>query len=316
MRTAVIVEPRHIHLKRGQLPEPGKTQVRVRLEGTGVCGSNLPVWQGRPWFTYPLDPGAPGHEGWGVIDVVGEAVDDLATGDRVALLSSHAFAEYDIADAAAVVRVPDDLASTIFPGEPLACAANVFTRSDIRQGDRVAVVGIGFLGAIITALASHAGAEVVALSRRPFARDIAERMGANATIAFATVDQALSALARRGPATFDCVIEAVGSQEALDLASELPRVRGRLVIAGYHQDGARRVNMQSWNWRGIDVVNAHERDAHMYVEGMRVAFDYMRRGLLNPAPLYTHHLPLDEVRSAFELLQSRPDGFMKALVMM
>jgi threonine dehydrogenase-like Zn-dependent dehydrogenase len=316
MRTAVIVEPQHVHLQTAQPPEPREKQVRVRLEGTGVCGSNLPVWEGRPWFAYPFDPGAPGHEGWGVIDAVGEAVDGLLPGDRVAMLSSHAFAEYDIADADAVVRVPNDLASTMFPGEPLACAANVFRRSGIAAGDRVAVVGIGFLGAIITALASRAGAEVVGLSRRPFARDIAAQMGAHVTVPFLTVDQALGDLGRRGRAAFDCVIEAVGSQHALDLASELPRIRGRLVIAGYHQDGTRSINMQSWNWRGIDVVNAHERDTDMYVDGMRTALDYIRQGLLDPTPLYTHRVPLDEVRDAFELLQSRPDGFMKALVMM
>ena len=58
----------------------------------------------------------------------------------------------------------------------------------------------------------------------------------------------------------DRVIEAVGKQWPLDLAAELTREGGRLVIAGYHQDGPRQVNMQLWNWRGFDVANAHERD--------------------------------------------------------
>jgi NADPH:quinone reductase len=316
VRTAVIVEPRHVDVQTKGLPDPGEKQVRVRLEGTGVCGSNLPVWQGRPWFAYPFDPGAPGHEGWGVIDAVGAMVEHLTPGDRVAMLSSHAFAEYDIADSDAVVPVPAELSAAAFPGEPLACAANVFQRSGITRGDRVAVVGIGFLGAIITALASHAGAEVVALSRRAFAREIAAQMGAHLTVPFESVDQARSDLERQGQAEFDCVIEAIGSQSALDLAAELPRVRGRLMIAGYHQDGLRTVNMQSWNWRGIDVINAHERDTRVYVDGIRMALDYMRRGVLDPAPLFTHRVPLVEMRSAFELLQSRPDGFMKALVMM
>lgn len=63
----------------------------------------------------------------------------------------------------------------------------------------------------------------------------------------------------------DCVIEATGKQAPLDLASRLPRVRGRLVIAGYHQEGTRTVDMQHWNWRGLDVINAHERDPQVYV---------------------------------------------------
>ena len=69
------------------------------------------------------------------------------------------------------------------------------------------------------------------------------------------------------------VIEAVGLQWPLDLAGELTGERGRLVIAGYHQDGPRQVNMQLWNWRGIDVINAHERDPQRYVDGMRAAVD-------------------------------------------
>ena len=56
------------------------------------------------------------------------------------------------------------------------------------------------------------------------------------------------------------VIEAVGKQWPLDLAGELVGYGGKLIIAGYHQDGPRQVNMQSWNWKGIDVINAHERD--------------------------------------------------------
>jgi hypothetical protein len=65
-----------VHLARRD-PLPG--EVRVALEGCGVCGSNLPVWEGREWFTYPLQPGAPGHEGWGEVAAVGDGV-PLATG--------------------------------------------------------------------------------------------------------------------------------------------------------------------------------------------------------------------------------------------
>jgi 2-desacetyl-2-hydroxyethyl bacteriochlorophyllide A dehydrogenase len=306
MRTAIIAAPQSVELRRAVPPEPGAGEVRVRIEGTGVCASNLPVWQGRPWFTYPLEPGAPGHEAWGAIDEVGPAVERFKAGDRVALLSYHAFAEWDIASADAVVPLPDEGVTLEFPGEPLACACNVFTRSAIGPGDRVAIVGVGFLGAIAVALASHAGAEVTAISRRPFARDLARQMGANRVLPFG-----------ESPGIdFDCVIEAVGSQEALDLASQLPRARGRLVIAGYHQDGRRTVDMQSWNWRGIDVINAHERDPQVYVTGMQTALDLVRRGVLDPAPLFTHRVALDELPRAFELLQERPDGFMKALVKM
>jgi D-arabinose 1-dehydrogenase-like Zn-dependent alcohol dehydrogenase len=79
------------------MPEPGPGEVRVRLEGCGVCASNLSPWGGQPWFQYPFAPGAPGHEGWGRVDAVGEGVTSVARGDRVAFLSGAAYAEYDVA---------------------------------------------------------------------------------------------------------------------------------------------------------------------------------------------------------------------------
>lgn len=316
MHTAIFVAPRTLEVRQTEAPQPGAGEVRVRLEGTGVCASNLPVWQGRPWFTYPLDPGAPGHEAWGTIDAVGPSVSDRSIGDRVALLSYHAYAECDVAPADAVVPLPSGMTSLEFPGEPLACAWNVVDRSGIRAGDRVAVVGIGFLGALAVALARGAGADVVAISRRAFARDVATQMGAHRTVEFGTVEDTRRTLATHDETDFDCVIEAVGSQEALDLSAGLVRTRGRLVIAGYHQDGARSVDMQSWNWRGIDVINAHERDPGRYVSGMKAALELVQRGALDPTPLFTHRFALDQLAAGFELLQARPDGFMKALVRM
>lgn len=56
------------------MADPPAGSVRIRMEGCGICASNLPVWQGRPWFRYPMEPGSPGHEGWGVIEEAGEGV--------------------------------------------------------------------------------------------------------------------------------------------------------------------------------------------------------------------------------------------------
>jgi threonine dehydrogenase-like Zn-dependent dehydrogenase len=110
------------------------------------------------------------------------------------------------------------------------------------------------------------------------------------------------------------VIECVGKQWPLDLAADLTRVRGKLVIAGYHQDGARQVDMQMWNWRGLDVINAHERDPKVYVHGIRKAVEALKEGRLDPAPLFTHEFGLDQMDQALEAAKERPDGFMKALI--
>jgi hypothetical protein len=123
-----------------------------------------------------------------------------------------------------------------------------------------------------------------------------------------------------GGAFCDRVIEAVGKQWPLDLSAELTRERGRLIIAGYHQDGPRQVNMQLWNWRGLDVINAHERDPEVYLAGIRAAVAAVTSGRLDPRPLYTHVYPARAARRgprrhprpAGRLPQSPGDGLMGA----
>jgi 2-desacetyl-2-hydroxyethyl bacteriochlorophyllide A dehydrogenase len=311
-RAAVISTPRELRVDEVEFREPGPAEVRVRIEGCGVCASNLPLWEGKPWFNYPFEPGAPGHEAWGHIDATGADVTDFTAGDRVAMLSSHAFAEYDFARASEVVHLPPSLDALPLPAEPLGCAMNIFKRAGILSGQTVAIVGIGFLGTLLTQLATRSGARVLALSRRRSSLGLAEQFGAAATIETGYAQEAIKEFTRgRG---CDCVIEAVGTQESLDLATELTSERGRLVIAGYHQDGPRQVNMQLWNWRGLDVINAHERDPQVYVEGMREAIAAVENGLMDPQPLYTHTFKLEELPRAFQTMESSPEGFIKALI--
>jgi threonine dehydrogenase-like Zn-dependent dehydrogenase len=315
MQAAVLEAPGRASVRKMRVPDVNPGEVRVRLEGCGVCGSNLAPWEGRPWFQYPFDAGKPGHEGWGWIDEVGTGVTQFRRGDRVALLSYHAFAEFDVAPADSVVLLPPSLVDKPFPGEALGCAMNVFRRCQIQPGEAVAIVGVGFLGTLLLALAASRQAQIIAISRRDFALDTAREFGAHRTLRMGEVSSVIDAVKRiTGGRGCDCVIEAAGCQQTLDLATELTRERGRLVIAGYHQDGPRTVNMQLWNWRGLDVINAHERDPHVYVSGMKEAAEAIACGKIDPAPLYTHEFPLDEIGNAFTAMKERPNHFLKAFV--
>lgn len=312
---AVLLGDRRVRTEEISVRAPGPREVRVKLEGCGICASNLPVWEGRAWFQYPLEAGAPGHEGWGIVDAVGHGITALRPGNRVAMISHHAYATYDVTPVDHVVRIPDSLHGQPVPAEPLGCAMNIFRRSDVHEGHSVAIVGIGFLGALLTALCVRAGAVVTAISRRRFARDIADVLGARASIELDTpAHAARSARAFCNGSGFDRVIEAVGTQEALDLATELAGVRARLIIAGFHQDGLRSVNLQQWNWQGLDVINAHERDPGEYRRGMQEAIDLIAAGELDPLPLYTHQFALSELGDGLAAVAARPAGFLKALV--
>lgn len=306
MRAAVLQSPREVVVRQVPAPQPGPRQVRVRLSGAGICASELPLYEGRDWFDYPRQAGEPGHEGWGCIDAVGEEVSGLRVGQPVGFISYRAHAEFDVADAEHAVPLPPNLAvGGVFPGEPLACAMNAVRRAAIEPGNRVAVVGCGFQGLLLVQLCAPVAGEVVAVSRRESPRTLALAMGAAS--ARRPDDRELER------EQFDVVFEATGHQEPLDLAARLTRVRGRLVIVGYHQDGRRSVDMQLWNWRGLDVINAHERDPAVYAAGLRRAVEAVAAGRLDLGPLVTHRYPLAELGEAYRVSAMRPDGFVKAV---
>jgi threonine dehydrogenase-like Zn-dependent dehydrogenase len=317
MHAATIVQPGQIEIRDVAKPTPGDGEVRVRIEGCGVCASNIPPWEGREWFKYPMEPGQLGHEAWGVIDEVGSGVSSFKPGTRVAFLANHSYAEFDIAPVSNVVKIPASLDGHPFPGEPLGCAINIFRRSQVKKGDTVAIVGLGFLGSLLIQLCKNAGAKAIAIGRKPESLALAKQTGASATVLleehWRVIDRVRELTEGR---MCDVVIEAVGKQAPLDLASELTKEMGRLVIAGYHQDGLRSVNMQLWNWRGLEVTNAHERVPEVYTRGMAEAMKLVADGRLDPAPLYTNSFGLGELATALDLTRDRPAEFMKALILM
>jgi len=268
-------------LTSAELPEAGPADALIRIEGCGICASSLPLWEGREWFEYPFPPGAPGHEPWGEVESGPREI----VGRRVAFLSDRAFAERAVVPSDQIVALPAELDGLPFPGEALACAVLVLRRADVSAGQTVAIVGLGFLGRATAQLCRAAGANLVEI--------------------------------RRGDepdGEFERVIECAGTQEALDTAACLVATRGRLVIAGYHQDGPRTVDLRSWNWRGLDVVNAHERDPLAVIAAIEEAARLAAAGILDLAALATHRFPLERLGEAFEAARTRHDGFVKAWV--
>jgi threonine dehydrogenase-like Zn-dependent dehydrogenase len=315
MQAAILTAPGKIEIKTVPIPKPGPGEVRIKLEGSGLCASNIPIWEGRDWFEYPVAAGNPGHEGWGTIDALGEGVTELQLGDRVACLSYHAYAPFDVAKAEEVVLLPAALDGLPFPGEPLGCAMNIFNRSEIKKGDKVAIVGAGFLGLLLIQLAKSAGAEVIAISKRDFSLQAASKAGADHLIPLDDHYAIIEKIEKITAGEYcDRVIEVTGKEWPLNLSIALTRVRGRLIVAGFHQDGMRQVNVQELNWKGIDMISAHERDPQQYIEGMKKAIAAIENGQMDPFPLFTHVFPMEKAHEAFEHLQKRPDGFIKAIL--
>lgn len=314
-RAAVIEAPGKISIHNMSIKNPGVGEVRIRLEGCGICASNLPVWEGRDWFQYPHPPGSPGHEGWGVVEAIGQEVKGFAIRQRVTGLTYHAFATHDIAKADNLVALPDFLDNKPFPGEPLGCAMNIFERGDVSSGQTVAVVGCGFLGLLLVQLLKSAGCKVIAISRRQFSLKRAIEYGADHAIPLDDHSVIIKKVEDITKGNFcDRTFECTGSEWPLNLSIEITGTKRKLIVAGYHQDGMRSVNMQLLNWRGIDMVNAHERDPKDYVNGIKKAIEAIQKGKMDPFELFTHYYPLKEIASGLNDLKNRPDGFIKGIV--
>lgn len=317
MKTAVCTAPEMYRIENNVVRSPDRNEVVVKIEGCGICASNLPVWEGRPWFDYPLEQGAPGHEGWGRIIEIGDNVSDVRVGDRVTLLSDHSFSEFETVKKIDIVKLPEKLENAPFPGEPLGCVMNVFKRSDIQEGQTVAVIGCGFLGLMLIQLLAREKVETIAVSSRKWSLDMATQFGADHVIQMTSEWGVISKVKDLTKGNMcERVIEATGYQPALNIATEIVSVRGKLIIAGYHQDGPRSVNMQQWNWKGIDVINAHERDSSVYRQGVKEAIDAIMDRRIQINSLLTHSFTLDEINLAFNMLKKHPEGFIKGMVLL
>lgn len=198
-----IVAPGTGRLIEEAVPQPGPGQAVVRVHANGLCASGLPVWTGERDH-YPLSPG---HEPVGVVVAVGAGV-AVDVGTRVTGRITSSFADYAVADAGDLVPVPDAIPTDLALGEPLGCVAEALRRTPVHLADRVAVVGLGFMGLCMLQLVLRSPtAQVLAIDLRADARAAAAAAGADAT--GHPDDLATPAVAGDG---FDVVIEATGAQ--------------------------------------------------------------------------------------------------------
>jgi threonine dehydrogenase-like Zn-dependent dehydrogenase len=251
-----------------------------------------------------------GHEPVGVVEALGAGVDDLAQGTRVTGGFGPSFADRVNADRDFLVEVPEGLRNEEAIGEPLGCVVEGRRRTRVTAGDRIALVGAGYMGLTMLQVLLVTGAgHVAVIDPRADARRAAAAFGATEALALDDVEEADANDA------FDVVIEATGTQGGLDLATKLVRQHGVLSILGYHQGAPRAVDMQDWNWKAIDVVNAHVRRRDLLNESIRRGLELTRLGRIRPGDLITHRFDLDSVGEAFDALASKPEGFIKAIVL-
>jgi threonine dehydrogenase-like Zn-dependent dehydrogenase len=321
------------------VPEPGleePTDAIVRVSMSAICGSDLHYLHGKA----PLEAGEIlGHEAVGLVEQVGPGVERFAPGDRVVVsfviacgacwfcrrgqtqlcddfryLGAGIFGgslpgaqaelvRVPIADVN-LLHVPGDLADerALFLGDVGTTGVYAAAVGDVGPGEIVAVVGAGPVGffAIQAARASGAG-EVLALDLVPERLALAERVGAvpidvSARNAQTAVDERTEG---RGA---DVAIDAVGAAQAFERTLDVVRRGGRVVVVGMYTSEIIEAQLGVWWTRAIQVRVAGVCPVHAWWER---ALGWFRDGSIDPLPLVSHRLPLEEAARGYELFDSR-----------
>jgi 2-desacetyl-2-hydroxyethyl bacteriochlorophyllide A dehydrogenase len=318
-------------------PEPellARDDAIVRVEATGVCGSDLHIYHGRvvieAGFTL-------GHEFVGTIVAAGDGVTELAEGDRVlgcycsacgncffcrrgdfhkcddGRVFGHgktlgslqgAQAERVLVPHANLTlrRVPEGMSddAALFAGDVMGTGWHAVDQAGIRPGDSAAVLGLGPVGLCAVQAARAAGAaRVIAIDTVEERLAIAREFGAEAV--HLTEDDPRAAVkgATEGRGV-DAAIDAVGHPEALEMAARVTRKAGTVVAIGVYAERIQ-VHMGVVWIKALTLKTGH---ANVIGHVDRV-LAMMTAGVLDPMPLVTHHMPLAEAANAYAVYDRR-----------
>ena len=317
MKGVRIHAPGDLRLDRIGVPELGPFDVKIAVAHTGVCGTDLHIydgWQMGPMVTLQNYPALIGHELAGTIAAVGEAVTTRRVGERVTVqpqiycgvcvmcergngnmcrnkirfAHGGSWADYLVVNEKQAYRIPDAVSTELASlSEPLGCAMRAVERARISPGDTALVTGGGTIGLMLVALAKRLGTSLVACSEPVAARrQLAKRLGAD--LVFDPVNEDLEGLI--GSATagvgFDISFEASGAIPAAEACIAAVRDGGTVIqMAISHPDEHLRIRPLDVCLREIDI-----RGTVLMQSNMESVLRLMPQ--LGLEPMITHVLPL------------------------
>lgn len=322
MRAAYLFGTNDLRFVETKPPLIGADDVRVEVAKTGICGTDIHVYQGMAFGPASGEPRPFGHEFSGRVTEVGGAVQGFCVGDRVTAVPSTpcgrcslcrsgkasvcqsrvglrggSWAASVVAPAQNLFHLPDDVSDELGAAtEPMACAVRAVERAGITPGDRVCVVGAGTIGLFVTAVAKASGASSVIVSEpKAYRRDLATRVGADAVIDPAGTDAAEAVRALTGGLGAEVVIEAVGVPRTIEQAATFAAPGATLLIVGV-PDAAALVSFPGQDFYAKEItIRGTRGPTHMVERAIRLL------ATLDVAPVVTHTFPLAHAVEAIEL---------------
>ncbi|HZA90026.1 MAG TPA: alcohol dehydrogenase catalytic domain-containing protein [Solirubrobacterales bacterium] len=335
MRAVTFQAPGEVRVEERPEPAPqAADDAVVRVEATGICGSDLHIYHGR----VQIEPGfVIGHEYVGTVVEAGDAVTEIGVGDRV--LGTYCTAcggcffcrrgEYHKCDDGRVFghgatlgslqgaqaelvlvphanlalrRVPEGVSddAALFAGDVAGTAYHAIAEGGFEPGGSVAVLGLGPVGLCSVQVARAAGAAlVVAVDSVEERLRMAEELGA-APVHLTEGDPRGAVKKLTEGRGVDLSVDAVGHPDALDLACRLARKAGTVSVTGVYAERAE-VHM------GVVWIKALTlRTGHANVIGhLDRVLAMLASGVLDPTPLVTHHMRLGEAADAYAVYDRR-----------
>lgn len=328
---AKLVSPKQFDFFEEELPPLNDNEVLYKTISVGLCHSEMPAYLGKSALglsprgyhamvsnlEYPL---VIGHEPVCVVEDVGKNVTRFKKGDYVTGRVSSSFASYLQGDFDRMVRIPKtEKPIDTCLGEPMFCVANIIQAAAPIFGDKIAVVGCGFMGLMTLAgLASPTLGDLVAIDLDDSRLELAKKYGATRTINPKNHDvEALSYEITNGK-MFDTVVEITGSLKGLDLALSIIRISGRgkiLISSVYSREEQLNLRMgYNLMCRSPILHSTHPWYNTNYVETLKMAIDAYVSGVFPVEEMVTHRIPLYNIGEGFALLERPTSDFVKGIV--
>ncbi|MGI5917392.1 MAG: zinc-dependent alcohol dehydrogenase [Anaerolineae bacterium] len=310
------VAPEKVELREYEIGDPDLYEVQIELKASALCAWDQAIYKGvvPPGYTYPF---IHGHEGVGVVRKVGARVTGFKEGDKVTAMGndSHLFGQIANVPPRFLVKLDDDVEDyQNWLAEPVACVMNGLEWSGIVPGDRVALIGTGFMGLIFVQGLRHTLAqEIIAMDINPRRLELARQFGADRIIDLSTPEGQKEVEALKSNPV-DLVVEAAGAQAAFDLNYSILREGGRLNIFSWHKADYRQVDLGAWHMMGIQVYNASPSISPDFPRILKRTVPMMKRGVFCLELLITHVMPADRAPEMFDIAYHQSDGYIKGVL--
>jgi 2-desacetyl-2-hydroxyethyl bacteriochlorophyllide A dehydrogenase len=327
MDSIVIRKPREIALTERAIPEPGPGEILIKVMASGICGTDIHIFNGEYLGAYPV---IPGHEFSGTIVSTGNLVKRFKTGDRVAVepniacdncvhclnnrqnfcLNWQAIGVTLPGGMEQYVCVPEKAAFSIgdLPFEqgafvePLSCVVHGVERARLRLADHVAIFGAGPIGNLILQMARLQGAaHITVLENNPGRAELARELGAD--LVFSRLEDL--------QLDYDVVIDATGVISLMNRGIDFVRSGGTVLLFGVPPSG-KNLEMEAFKifQKGLTLLSSYTS-----VRNSFQAVHLLQTRQIKVEPLISHRLPLKDLPAAFDLIE-RHDPKVRKIIML